>query len=310
MPYKALKCRLDAGEIVLLDGGTGTELQLRGAQMDPAAWCGPATLENESLLVEIHRDYIGAGAQVITANTFASSRLMLNGAGFGDRVEEINRRAVEAALQAREISPDVVVAGSLSHMAPVGGGTDVIDLALLPSADAISDAFHELAGVLKASGCEMIILEMMYNPTRIQAALEAVLATGLPIWFGFSARRAIDGTVISFDQHEEIALSDVVATIPASGIDAAGPMHTGSDMISSALAETKRGFDGALMAYPDSGHFEMPDWQFEEKMTAERYQRYCSEWLSAGAQIIGGCCGLTIEHIKAAGRARDAVSRS
>ena len=56
MPYKALKCRLDAGEIVLLDGGTGTELQLRGAQMDPAAWCGPATLENESLLVEIHRD--------------------------------------------------------------------------------------------------------------------------------------------------------------------------------------------------------------------------------------------------------------
>ena len=39
MPYKALKCRLDAGEIVLLDGGTGTELQLRGAQMDPAAWC-------------------------------------------------------------------------------------------------------------------------------------------------------------------------------------------------------------------------------------------------------------------------------
>jgi hypothetical protein len=130
MAYDRFKQRLDAGEVVILDGATGTELQRRGAAMDPAAWCGPATMQNESLLSEIHADYIAAGAEVITANTFASSRLMLSRAGYGAQVEEINRRAVEAALRARDKAPggaDVVVAGSLSHMVPVAEGTALVD---------------------------------------------------------------------------------------------------------------------------------------------------------------------------------------
>ena len=73
MTYKNLKVRLDAGEIIVLDGGTGTELQRRGAQMDPSAWCGPASLNNSELLTQVHLDYIDAGADVVTANTFASS---------------------------------------------------------------------------------------------------------------------------------------------------------------------------------------------------------------------------------------------
>ena len=104
MSYIDIKRRLDAGEIVVLDGGTGTELQRRGAQMDPSAWCGPASLNNSELLTQVHLDYIDAGADVITANTFASSRLMLTPAGFADRVEEINRIAVEAALRARDLA--------------------------------------------------------------------------------------------------------------------------------------------------------------------------------------------------------------
>src|SRR5215831_11588452 len=79
--YARLLQRLLEGDVVILDGPTGTELERRGAPMDPAAWCGPATLSNDRLLVDIHRDYIEAGAEVITANTFASSRLMLGGAG-------------------------------------------------------------------------------------------------------------------------------------------------------------------------------------------------------------------------------------
>ena len=59
MTYNHLKQRLDAGEVVIMDGGTGTELQRRGASMDPAAWCGPATLRSEKLLTEIHADFDG-----------------------------------------------------------------------------------------------------------------------------------------------------------------------------------------------------------------------------------------------------------
>ena len=95
MSYTDVKRRLDAGEVVVIDGATGTELQRRGAQMDPSAWCGPASLNNSELLTQVHLDYIDAGADVITANTFASSRLMLTPAGFADRVEEINRIAAD-----------------------------------------------------------------------------------------------------------------------------------------------------------------------------------------------------------------------
>ena len=78
MSYEHIKRRLDNGEILVLDGATGTELQRRGVAMDPAAWCGPATLENDDVLSAIHVDYIRAGSDVVTANTYASSRLMLS----------------------------------------------------------------------------------------------------------------------------------------------------------------------------------------------------------------------------------------
>jgi homocysteine S-methyltransferase len=102
--YTALKARIDQGDIIVLDGATGTELQRRGAPMDPAAWCGPATLENDHILTAIHADYIEAGSDVVTANTFAASKIMLKAAGLADRSEEIVTRAVEAALKARAVS--------------------------------------------------------------------------------------------------------------------------------------------------------------------------------------------------------------
>jgi homocysteine S-methyltransferase len=305
--YTQLKQRLDRGEILVLDGATGTELQRRGAPMDPAAWCGPATLHNDDLLTEIHSDYIRAGSDVITANTFASSRLMLGPAGYADRVGEINLRAVEAALRAREqtgTTDRVAVAGSLSHMVPVAAGSATVDAAKVPSNAEVSDAFYELASILRDAGVDHIMLEMMYNPVRAKLALEAALSTGLPVWFGMSARRAADGRVISFDALEEVAIATIAGLIPAQGVDAAGFMHTGAEIMSEALTAARPFFAGPLMAYPDSGYFEMPDWRFVDTIEPNRLQEFFSDWMQQGVQLIGGCCGLTISHVEAAVRAR------
>src|SRR5215472_4151272 len=311
MRYARLKKRLDAGETLILDGATGTELQRRGAPMDADAWCGPATLEHERLLTEIHADYIRAGAEVITANTFASSRLMLSRAGLGERVREVNERAVAAALRARDIAGNdsIVVAGSLSHMVPILQGKESQDPALLPSDHEIADALHELAGILAGAGCELILLEMMYHPGRVRSALEAARATGLPIWFGASARRGRGGDVISYYQSEEVPLQAIVDLIPSAGVDAAGIMHTGADIVADALREVRRRFAGPLMAYPDSGYFEMPDWRFVDVIAPERFEGLCRAWIASGVQIVGGCCGLTPDHIHAAVRARDSKPR-
>jgi methionine synthase I (cobalamin-dependent) len=304
--YKDIRERLDRGEVIILDGATGTELQRRGAPMDPAAWCGAATLEHHQLLTEIHQDYIRAGSDVITANTFASSRLMLTGAGLGDRVQEINTRAVEAALKARDLSgcQHVAVAGSLSHMVPVAAGKDVVDPSKTPSDSAIEDAFNELAQCLKTAGVDHIMLEMMYHPGRIRLALKAALATGLPVWFGASARRGKKGEVLSFHHLDDLPFEVIAAEIPESGIDVAGIMHTGSDLIPSALEAIAKRFKGPLMAYPDSGYFAMPDWRFEEIVAPTDLKTFYKRWLISGVRLIGGCCGLTVAHIEAAVEAR------
>lgn len=308
MSYARVLERLRGGERLVLDGATGTELQRRGVSMDPNAWCGAATLGNDAILAEIHADYIRAGSDVITANTFASSRLMLAGSGHAERTAEINRRAVEAALAGRERAAtgrDVLVAASLSHMVPMTEGTAGADPSLLPSPRQMADAFAELAGIVTEAGADLILLEMMYHPERAPLALEAALATGLPVWFGLSARRLDDGRLGCFDPFRDVALGEVARLAATPGIDVAGAMHTGAELIEESLAELRRHFDGPLMAYPDSGYFEMPEWNFVDVIPPARFEEFATGWYASGVQLIGGCCGLTVAHVEAAARARN-----
>jgi homocysteine S-methyltransferase len=308
--YERMLQRLRSGAIVVLDGPTGTELQKRGAPMDPGAWCGPATLGNDRLLTEIHADYIAAGAEIVTANTFAASRLMLADAGLADRSAEIVARAVAAARLAAEGHPDVVVAGSLSHMVPVKPGTDALDPARVPPDEVVAAAIGDVAEGLKAGGVDLIILEMMYHPGRTRLALAAALATGLPVWFGLSARRGADGAVLGFDRNQDIPIDTIASLIPAEGVDVAGVMHTPSDLVGDALDAVRTRFAGPLMAYPDSGYFVMPDWRFVDIISPGAYADFGRGWVKRGVQVLGGCCGLGIEHVRAAAGVRDGLTDS
>ena len=157
-------------------------------------------------------------------------------------------------MRARDTAQDaagVVVAGSLSHMVPIRQGAAASDAGQLPSQAELEDAFHELGGILADAGCDLIILEGMYDLGRIPPALDAALATKLPVWFGASARRGRDGRPISFHQSEDISLEAVAEMIPHSGIDAAGIMHTTAEIVADALKVVRGHFGGPLMAYPD-----------------------------------------------------------
>lgn len=301
MSYTAIESRLKDGNIVLLDGGTGTELEKRGAAMDPEAWCGPATLENAEILRGIHRDYIAAGADIITANTYASSRLMLEQAGYADRFEEINRTAVATALRAREASGrnDALVAGSLSHMCPMVTDSDRPDLNREPPTEVMRDAFHELANLLRDAGCDLIVLEMMYYPQRIPLAFEAAVDTGLPVWAGFSVRRDEAGNVVSFAPERSIPFDDLLTILDEVDVQAAGLMHSSADVIGEAIGILRQHYKGPLMAYPDSGYFRMPHWQFEDVIEPEALVEFARTWVDDGVQILGGCCGLSPKHIAA-----------
>lgn len=272
--------------------------------MNPDAWCGLATLENIDALESVHRDYIAAGADIITANTYASSRLMLAPAGFGDRFSEINTAAISAAHRARKASgrDDVLVAGSLSHMCPMIAGTGTPDSGRAPSETEMADAFGELAELLRQEGCDVILLEMMYRAERIRLAVEAATATGLPVWVGFSARHNDAGQLLSFAPEEEIRFDEIVRVVDDFEVEAAGVMHTPANFIGEANEILSRSFTGLRMAYPDSGYFRMPHWQFEDIMPPARLADFAAEWIENGVSIVGGCCGLSPEHIAALSR--------
>jgi homocysteine S-methyltransferase len=307
MNYAEIEQRLKNGGIVILDGGTGTELERRGVPMNAEAWCGPATIEHTDVLESIHRDYVAAGADIITANTFASSRLMLGQAGFADRFEDINRTAVGAAHRARAACghEGVAVAGSLSHMLPIVRGAAKTDLARAPSQAQMADAFGEFAELLRDEGCDLILLEMMYHPDRMVPAFKAATATGMPVWAGFSARRGENGQVLSFAFDKDIPFEETVRVLADFEIAAAGVMHTPSDIVGDAIAIVRDVFEGPLTAYPDSGYFKMPQWQFEDVIAPDEFLQFARKWTTNGVQVVGGCCGLSPEHIAAIAPLKD-----
>src|SRR5262245_30786936 len=113
--------RMDRGDVVILDGAMGSELQRRGVPMHHVAWSAAALATHPEIVQAAHEDYLRAGAEILTANSFGTSRHVLAPAGLGDRVAELNRRSIELARAARDrVAPrhDVWIAGSMSSFVP------------------------------------------------------------------------------------------------------------------------------------------------------------------------------------------------
>lgn len=298
--YNVIQKKLDAGDVVFLDGGTGTEMQRKGAPMSGEVWCALATRTHPEIVYDVHMDYMRAGADIITANTFASSPLILKSHGLFDQMEELDRLAVDVAIKARDGFSDrpVAIAGSMSAMRPIVPGTDYPDPEYtLAEADA-RPLYQKKAEILVNAGVDMIIMEMMRDLDYSLWATQAAISTGLPVWLGFSARSDDAGNLTGYNR-PELPFSDIIGPLMATGARAALIMHTSVPDTDAAIPVMAEQWDGPLGAYPESGYFTIPDWVFGE-ITPEDFAAKTQEWVSLGVNIIGGCCGVSPEHIAAA----------
>lgn len=296
--YESVERKLREGGTVILDGGTGTDLQRRGVPMDDAVWCAMANLSHGDVVRAVHRDYIDAGAEVITANTYASSPLSFASIGREGEIEGIDRTAVRLARSEAD-GRGVAVAGSISVMPAVARGLDrnpdpAID------AERLLPLYRKKAATLADAGCDLLIMEMMRDLDVSLWATEAAVATGLPVWVGLTVERSDDGRLLSY-ANRRWSLAELVRGLMATGAHAALIMHHEIPITEPALQIMREHFPGPIGAYPEAGHFEMPDWIFEDIEPAE-FAEASVRWRAAGARMIGGCCGTTPSHIDAVAR--------
>ena len=296
MSYRIIKDKLDNGDIVLLDGGTGSEIERLGVEMNDLAWCGIAHMEQPEVVRRVHESYIHAGADLIIANTFGTAPHVIKRLGLEDNIAEINQSAVGLALEARENSGnDVCVAASMSSM-------PAFDDFFVPISGEVRDGFVRQAELLAEAGAELFIAEMMREVDVAEMVISAAGATGIPVWTGFSASMNEAGSLTNYESpvrgDEAVPFRPMVADVLEMGCDAAGVMHTSVHTTGPALAELNGLWDGPVFAYAESGHFVPPSWKFEDIISPQDYLDYARQWIDQGVRIIGGCCGIGPEHIR------------
>lgn len=294
-PFARLSARLARGEVVVIDGGTGTELQARGVPMDESAWSGVAALGYTDVARQVHEDYIRAGAAVVIANTFSTNRFRLAEAGFADRVEEANRNAVQAAIEGRSRAgrPEVAVAGSIS-----GAAAFRIDGARGPSGPELRAVYLEQAAILAAAGVDLLVLEMIGGVDYGELALEAARSTRLPIWLGLSAERGEDGR-LACARNPRKGFDELVRRLVVPDLSAVLVMHTDVRDADDALEMVFRYWDGVVGVYPHAGRFAPPNWEFDVGFTPHDLVVHARRWVERGVRVVGGCCGVGPDHIRA-----------
>ncbi len=285
--------RIAGGEVVLIDGATGTELEARGVPMHATAWSGTAVLDYGEVLREVHEDFIRAGAEVIITNTFAAARHVLEPAGHGDRVAVVNRKAVEIAQAARDRAANgpVAIAGSMSNSFLRTAGSDWL------RPETLAATFREQAEVLAEAGVDLIALEMMRSPELARPAIEAAVTTGLPVWVGASCRRSGDGGLVTFDEPARDFAAEL-SRLTGLGAGLIAVMHSEVADTGPGLDAVRAHWSGPLGAYPNSGHFVMPNWQFVDIISPDNLVAEAKRWVAQGVQVIGGCCGIGPDHIR------------
>ena len=277
---------------LLADGAMGTQLMLAGLEQGS---CGEAwNVTHPGRVLAIQRRYAEAGSDCILTNTFGGSRIMLTRHANGDSVAEINRAAVAIARQAfggREgyVIGDIGPFGGL--MEPYGEFTEA----------QVRDAFTEQAKALVDGGADAIIVETQTSLEELLLGISAAREAGAPCVVGSMAYDVtLDGS--TFRTMMGVNPERAAEFMEEHGVDiVALNCGTGMDMERARQAVIRyRNVTGLpLMIQPNAGQPKLVNMKVVYDETPEQMVAGVIPLLEAGANIIGGCCGSTPDHIRA-----------
>jgi S-methylmethionine-dependent homocysteine/selenocysteine methylase len=280
-----LVARLSGGPPLVFDGALGTELERRGVRSELPLWSSHALLEAPAAVRQLHREYLEAGAEALTAGTFRTQRRTLARAGIGDRARELTARAVALAREAADGRP-VIVLGSAPPL------EDCYRPDLVPDAEALAREHAEHARNLAEAGADAILAETHNCVREAVAAVQAARAAGLPVIASFACgagARLLSGEPLAAALAAVAPLGSAavgVNCLPPSQVPACLPALAASGLPFGVQANL--GAPGAAPGDPRS-----------EDCSPAAYALHARRWIEAGARFVGGCCGTTPDHIRA-----------
>jgi S-methylmethionine-dependent homocysteine/selenocysteine methylase len=276
---------------VLLDGATGTELERRGIDIALPLWSTRALLDAPETLADVHRDYLRAGADAVTAATFRTHRRTLAREGLAGEAAALTAQAVAIARTARdEVRPAAIVLGSVAPL------EDCYRPDLAPAQAACRSEHADIVGSLVEAGADAILIETMNTLREATAALDAAIEAAPRVLLSVTAGEP--GRLLSGEPLEPL-------------IDRAGVLEAiGVNCVSAAAVEGHVRWLAArvppgvrVLAYANVGRADAAgNWISTDAVAPPRYADYAMAWIRAGATIVGGCCGTgpaTIEAIAA-----------
>ena len=276
---------LKSKPVVLLDGAMGTQLDKKGLMLR-----GRANLEAPQAVLDVHREYLEAGCDVLITNTLTMNRIYIETHHVGVPVRDVNRAGVELARQAA--GSDRCVLGNMSStgqlLEPYGTYTE----------SQFHDAFAEQAEVLTEAGADGLLIETVFDLREALCALRACKENcRLPILVSIAFQTDRDGGRTMMGD----TAGQCAGQLTDAGADAVGANCGDLDPVQMAqvVAALRAATDLPIAAQPNAGRPRLVGDRTIFDMEPEPFADGIVECVRAGARLLGGCCGTTPDHIRA-----------
>ena len=289
---------------IILDGGMGQELVKRAKHKLTPLWSADVLRDHPDLVAEVHRDFIQAGADVITLSSYAATPTRLAKYNRQDEFEALQKAAINAAKQAcDDMGLSTLIAGSLP---PLPGS-------YRPSerlGSQLSQQEYQQILEQQYKHVDLFLCETMASIEEACISTSVAMKSGLPVWTAFTVNEKDGSFLRSGEQIIEAAKAVLAEGASALLINCSPPEATSQALNElSPHIETMGAYaNGFLTVEPYQGHATVDVLKSRKEINPQTYAEFGQEWLSKGATIIGGCCEIGPKHIAEIYNLREKIS--
>jgi len=290
-------------KITLIDGAMGTQIRARGYEVPShhsSIWSAQALMDNPHIVKEIHKDYISAGAEIITTNNYAVTQNLLERENLGHRLEELTSLSIDIAREAKkESGKNIKIAASLPPLDTSYRPDLVGDIT------SIEKKYMEIVDIVK-DRVDLIIIETMSSSMEASGALSACAKADIEVWLGYTLQ-GIRKNILPSGEN----LIDAINKVKHFNISAYVINCSSANITTEAIKLLSNEIDKPFGGYANSvnvsqiinsenevDNAENMQVEHQQLINALDYSVIVKNWIDDGATIVGGCCGTSPEHIK------------